>query len=80
MTLDLQKISSECFVCENELDVIYYEVDLGVGIEIYPIGFTCLNCMNEYSICNDCGICMDGRSHFKYCSEFIIEINKYDYN
>jgi uncharacterized protein with PIN domain len=43
-----------CPLCQGELELVYEEVDIGVGVQRYAVGAICKE-GHQFSICNTCG-------------------------
>jgi hypothetical protein len=57
-----------CLKCEVEMLLITREVDLGVGVQDFAVGWECPTCGGEYTACPGCGEALP--DHFAWCSEF----------
>lgn len=61
----------KCPICGSvECDEVAEEVDIGVGIEKFTVGFECANC-GQIPVCPHCG---GVKTHAKWCKELDISI------
>lgn len=59
----------QCPTCGGPGEAIYEEVDIGVGVQRFCIGFECAGCQQRVATCHECGTPLDGREHAVWCGE-----------
>lgn len=64
---NLEALTAPPICCENKMLLEKDFVDIGVGIQTFPIGYYCELCGNSYPVCSGCSIPIDGREHWSWC-------------
>lgn len=59
--------------CGDYLEVVYEEVDIGVGIQQHVVGVECAKCDAKYIMCDLCGNVPALEEHETWCDGFIKE-------
>lgn len=64
------KKPAKCPLCSfpSELELIYEEVDIGVGVQRHVSGAECPQCGARFACCDHCGA-FEFEQHHSWCSE-----------
>lgn len=57
----------QCPSCQGSLQPIHEEVDIGVGVQKFLVGYECGECGGQLLVCNACGCVLDHEPHTQWC-------------